>query len=421
MLMKDEFYKNILRMFTGTAISHLLWILSMLLVARLYTPEYFGEGQLFVSAASVLSIVATGRYEMAIVVPRYRFVAMNLLSFSSILSLCGAVAFGLILFYFSDAIVRFTGISSREICLLPFYVIELCLFVLFHAWLVREKKYTEIAKGLIYFPAAYLVLCYIFHLIWLPVHKLVLATVLARMVEILYYAFCMRESVQGYMDKLSLKSVWRHGKAYADFPKYMLIGSVIDSAAQHAVPFLVTKFWGMAATGYYSMARQALAAPEGLIAKSVGNVFRQEGSRLYGQWRECKDFYAKNLRLCVAYSAVICVCAYIAVPTIVPSFMGEKWIFAGYYVQLMLPMTFMNLIASTLSAMYVIARRQGSYLFIQAAYFIGSVVGIGVTGYADCSVETALLAWGGLAMIVSAVNIYGSKKIAEGSMSGGCK
>lgn len=411
---KDEFLSNVLKMFTGTAGSHVLWAVSMLAVARMYAPEYFGEGQLFISAASILSVIATGRYEQAIVVPCYRFQAMNLLLFSLALSLFGVVLMFPVLLIFSDAILRVTGISAENLLLLPVYVLELCLYALFYAWLLREKRFATLAKGLMLFPAVYLGFCTMFHFIWIPVHKLVLATILARGMEILYFGCFLREYSGQYFRRFSWKGVWTTGKVYVDFPKYMLVGSFVDSARQHAVPFLISAFWGMTATGYYSMAMQVLAAPAGLIAKSVGSVFQQEASRLYGKYRECRAFYEKNLKICIGYSAFICICAYIAIPTIVPVLMGEKWNIAGHYVHLLLPMTFVTLVSSPLSVMYIIARCQRSYLKIQTANFLGSVVILGLAGRLGGSIELALLAWGAVVMIVSGIGIYGGRKIAKG-------
>lgn len=414
-LMRDDFYKNIIKLFTGTIGSHVFWALAMLVVARLYTPEYFGEGQLFISAASIASVVATGRYENAIVIPRYWFQAMSLLLFSVALSCLGMVLFFLLLLGFSDTLVRFTEIPADSLFLLPLYMMELCVYVLCHAWLVRTKQYTTVVKGLVLFPVCYLVLCMAFHFIWLPMHKLILAIMLARGIEAIYYGYYLYEDVKDYIRRASWKRIWKHGMEYADFPKYLLIGNFIDSARLNIIPFFITAFWGISATGYYSMATQCLAAPAGLIAKSVGSVFCQEAGKLYGLYQECKEFYQKNLRLCIIYSAAICIGAYIAVPTVVPLFMGEKWKIASHYVQLMLPMTFMLLISTTLSMMYIIARRQRTYLGIQVANFMGSIIGVGLIGWLGYAIETALIIWGLLIIVVSGVSVYGGWKIAKGN------
>ena len=121
------------------------------------------------------------------------------------------------------------------------------------------------------------------------------------------------------------------------------------------------------------MAEQVLAAPAGLLAKAVGDVFRQEGARLYGKYKACGAFYRKNLYLSVAYSVLVCVVAYIAAPIVLPTILGVRWAMAGEYVRWLIPVTFMALAISQVNYIYIIARQQKKYLGIQILKFLARV------------------------------------------------
>ena len=263
--MKDEFYKNVLKMFTGTAGSYLFWALSMLVVGRLYSPEYFGGGQLFVSAASILSVVATGRYETALTIPRFHFQAIQLFFFSAALSIACVVISFLFLAGFCDILAQAMGIEAENLLLVPVYALELCVYVLSYGWMVRTKQYAVAARGLILFPLSYLFFCVGFCNLSISVHKLALATILARGVETLYYGWYCYRDMKYFVGKLSWQSLWRQGREYADFPKNLLLSNFVGMMSAHAVPFMVADFWGLEATGYYSMAMQFLSAPTGII------------------------------------------------------------------------------------------------------------------------------------------------------------
>ncbi len=412
--MKDSFYTNVLKMFMGTTGAYIFWALAMLVVGRLYTPEYFGGGQLFISAASMLSAVATGRYEKALMLPQFRLRAMQIFLFSAILSVsCTAGAF-LVLVCFPSFFVGLTGIAAENIVFLPFYTLEICVYVLFYAWMVRTKQYAAAARGLVLFPVSYLAFCVALYPAEMHWHKLILAFILARGVEILYFGWYLYRDMKADARRISIQGAMDAGREYVDFPKYVLTGSFVEEAAVHVVPFLVSAFWGLEATGYYAMAMQVLAAPTGLIAKAVRDVFMQEGARLYAKYKECKAFYRKNLRLCLIYSAVVCSAVYICVPILLPLVLGEKWNVAGQYVQWMVPLTFGMLVAMPLLDMYSIARRQKKYLLMQTAFLGSSVLGIGVAGKLEGSIEAALLSWGMLSIFVSCASVYGGWKIATG-------
>ena len=413
--MKDPFYTNVLKMFVGTTGAYIFWALAMLVVGRLYTPEYFGGGQLFISAASMLSVVATGRYEKALMLPQFRSRAMQILLFAVILAVSCTAGVFLVLACFPAFFVGLTGIAAENILFLPFYTLELCVYVLFYAWMVRTKQYVAAARGLVLFPVSYLAFCVALYSVEMHWHKLILAFILARGVELLYFGWYLYRDMKADVQKLSIQGAIDAGREYADFPKYVLTGSFVEEVAVHVVPFLVSAFWGLEATGYYAMAMQVLAAPMGLIAKAVRDVFMQEGARLYAKYKECKAFYRKNLRLCLMYSVIVCYAVYIFVPILLPLVLGEKWNAAGQYVRWMIPITFGMLVSTPLLDMYSIARRQKKYLLIQTAFLGSSVLGIGVTGNLDCSIEVALLVWGILSMIVSYFSVYGGWKIAMGA------
>lgn len=385
----------------------------MMVAARLYTAEEIGEEQLFLSAASMLETWAYGRYDKAIAIPKEQFQAVRLVLFSVLLSLGSGTLILLFLAALRDSFSWFAGISGGSLFLLPLFVVEISLYMIFYAWLVRTKNYAVASKGLALFPAVYLFLCVVLHFVPISVQKLILALVLARGAEVLYYMRQLYRDMHAYKSRVSLKEVLRSGKEYADFPKYVLPGKFLESLAADGVPFLLNAFWGTTATGYYAMAMRAFSSPTGLIQKAVGDVFWQESSRLYGQYPACILLYRKTLLLCLKISIVVCVCAYLVAPEAFSLFFGENWSVSGIYMRRMLPMMFLMFIAVPLVNMYIVARRQCAFLGIQAMYFLSSMIGVGLVGWSGGDMETALTAWGVLSVVVSVLSIYGGKRLAE--------
>lgn len=62
----SEFYRNIAGLFTGVFAARLIPALFALAIARLYLPENFGDFVLFLSIASLFSILVNGGYESAL-------------------------------------------------------------------------------------------------------------------------------------------------------------------------------------------------------------------------------------------------------------------------------------------------------------------------------------------------------------------
>lgn len=416
-MIKEKFYKNIMKVFMGSAGAQAIWVLSMLVVSHLYTADCLGVQQLFISGATMLAAIASGRYELAITSPKYRFQAINLFVFSLLLTF----AISLLLFIgtlpFNEIIASFIGLGNGECILLPVYVAEICWYMICYAWLVREKRYVIASKGLMLFPFAYLMLCITLSGMNIPVSTLVLTIILARGLELLYYGIYIYRDLRQYFDKISFFSIVKQGREYIDFPKYLVFGGFVDNGKNNIVPFFITRFWGNAATGYYSLANQCLSAPVGLIGKSVGDVFRQEASVLWNKNKKCNDFYLRNLYICVGYSVGICVIVFFLSPIVIPLLLGGKWEDTVIYIQVMLPMSLLMLVSSPLSNIYIVSRQQKKYIYIQILDFVGSIIGMFFGGYSGFSVEITLLIWSIISAFVSVISIGLGKKISEGNVT----
>jgi O-antigen/teichoic acid export membrane protein len=70
MFLKSESNRNILALMTGTGLAQLIPIIVSPFLSRIYSPEQFGLFALFLATVSSLSVMATGRYELAIILPR---------------------------------------------------------------------------------------------------------------------------------------------------------------------------------------------------------------------------------------------------------------------------------------------------------------------------------------------------------------
>ena len=79
---RSGFVKNVTTLVTGTAIAQFINILSTPLLTRIYSPEEFAVFQIFYSTAAIFSVIATLRYELAIMAPENEEEALDLVSIS---------------------------------------------------------------------------------------------------------------------------------------------------------------------------------------------------------------------------------------------------------------------------------------------------------------------------------------------------
>ena len=104
---KSEFARNVLTLMTGTTIAQAIPIAISPILTRIYTPEDFGIFALYMSMASILSVVATGRYELAIMLPKKDEDAINIVALSLIISFLVSFIALLIVFFLMMLLLLF--------------------------------------------------------------------------------------------------------------------------------------------------------------------------------------------------------------------------------------------------------------------------------------------------------------------------
>ena len=79
------FASNVLKLVTGKVLSQTILLLTMPILSRLYSPADFGIYQLFISVTAIVIVIASLRYEMAILLPKKEKEAATLVALSIII------------------------------------------------------------------------------------------------------------------------------------------------------------------------------------------------------------------------------------------------------------------------------------------------------------------------------------------------
>ena len=100
-LHNDEFARNVIKLSSSSVFSSLFIFITLPIVTSLFTVSQLGEYQLLVSIITIFGVVASLKYEMAIVLPKDDETAMKVykLCLYVLLIFCSLICF--ILFFFN--------------------------------------------------------------------------------------------------------------------------------------------------------------------------------------------------------------------------------------------------------------------------------------------------------------------------------
>jgi len=357
---ESNYARNVLTLMTGTTLAQAIPIAVSPILTRLYSPEEFGRFALYMAVAMITSVLVTGRYELAILLPRQDKDALHIAALAMALSILLSAMLLAIIFLFGQTIAALLGDLGLGPWLywVPVSTLLLGLYQSLNYWSNRKAQYKRLAisrtvqsgsAALAQLGCGYVGSGTV-GLMGGQITGQVLATsVLSRLI--------WRED-KGLICALRPLRSLALAKKYIDFPKYLIAAHGFNAASGQMPVLLLGAMFNIAAAGFFTLTHRVMSAPMSLIANALGDVFRQEASQMYIHQGQCKAIYQKTFKRLLLISIVPFSVFFFLAPTLFAWVFGEEWRVAGEYAQILTPMAFLQFITSPLSSMYMIAEKQ---------------------------------------------------------------
>lgn len=364
----SAFARNVLKLFYGTTLKNLITFLALPVLTRLYTPADIGLFQVLLSVSMTFSIVSTLKYEMAIVLPRYRREAEHLLVLT-LLSLAAMTVVSAGLFAaFGDPLLRLLKATD----LAPYKA--LAVAAIFSTGLlqgvryiqIREKQYGDLARNNVaqaVVTQAGSIGLGLLRPTFLGLFGSYTVGCLAPALVILHQARVLRYRIRR-------RWLWLLAWKHRQFPLISTVGMFIHELTIELPVFMFSGFYGPQVVGYYSLAHRLLSTPMNLIQTSVGQVYFQEASDAYKQSpARLLRIYLVTIRRLAIVGLVPLVLALVAAPPLVRLFLGAQWATSGTYIQIIVFGLYFGFINGPIGTTYAVIGRQEIILYLR----IGSI------------------------------------------------
>jgi len=380
-LRPSEFVKNVFTIFTGNVVAQAIPFLMEPVLARLYSPDDFAVLAVYMAVANLFSIIATGRYELAVMLPKEDRKSINIFGLSIIISFAISALSLIVILLFNRYICTILHCSevSSYLYLVPLSVLSVGWYQTLNYWNSRKKRfknvtYAKTSQSLFYVGSA----SGMGYMGMAPS-----GLVISQVVGQFFGAFPMLFSFLKH-DRPSLKEINRVemksvAVEYQDFPKINSLHAFCDILKQSGEVFLLSYFYVKEKVGLHSRTLRLLFAPSSIIGSAIGQVFYQKASACY----QDKGDLQRLVKKVVGGLVLIAIPAFSVVALwgddIFAWFLGEAWRQAGEYGQLLTPWLFLNFITSPVSQIPLIVNRQKTAfafsLLGHSLYLVAIVIG----------------------------------------------
>lgn len=379
---RSDYVRQILTLATGTAAAQALTILAAPLLTRLYRPEDYGVFALFGAVVGLGALVATGKYDLAILLPKTDAAAAALVAATLCITLVVAGVLMVASWFVCHPVAAWLGepLLAPWLQLVPLSVVLTNLGLVMGVWANRQQAYAVLSNsrmaGALAGTAANIALGYSG---W-GAAGLVCGFLVVQLVTLLVLWPHLPDLLRTLKSETSLDSIRSEALRFASFPKFSLGAEMLNSLSNQLVVLLLPKFFGMAVLGWYAMGQRVIAIPTSLIGGAVGEVFRSQASRDYGEHDNCREIFDKTLKHLALLGAGPFVVLIAFAPELFALIFGESWRMAGRITQVMSVMFYLRFVVSPLTHTFLLAGRQKEDLWLHL-YIIASSAGSLALGY----------------------------------------
>lgn len=369
-LRNNEFVKNAMTLTAGTSIAQLLPILIYPLLSRLYTPDDFGLFSIFASLTSILSVLATGKYEMSVLLAKTKEDAYNVVGLVVSIAACVLLLSLIVLMCLSDRLGVWFGISdlSHWFFLSPLAAFSIIIYNLYNEWSVRSKRFKVLALNKLINSLCVSIGKLSFGVVKIFSAGLVVGDTLGRFLSAVGCAVRMFYFEKGFIKSLSFDQFKKLAIRFSNFPKYYLPSELINTIGGQLPIFLIGYFFSKTEVGYFGMTLSVLSIPVSMISYSVRDTFRQKANENIIATGSSRELFLKTFKVL----SVFALCGLVLIffmPGLFSYVLGEQWRISGQYAQIILPMVLLSFISNSLSGIIVITEKLRVAFWFQIYYF----------------------------------------------------
>ena len=377
-LPKGRFVRSVTLLTGGTVIGQATALLSMPLLTRLYSPGDFGLLAVFVALVSILSVVSSLRFEMAIPLPSDEETATDLLALS-LLILTGLSLFaGIGVWTLGDdlaALMQAPALATY-LWLLPFGIFGAGAFQVLGFWAIRKKTYKSFAVGKLNQSVVQATSQVGLGMVAFGPLGLLLGDVLGRTGGSISLAAKLFGTTAAREWRGSLAGLKNAAKRYWRFPLFSSPSSIINAASAQMPTLFIAVQYGAGAAGAFALAQKVIKGPAQAIIQSISQVFLGEASRLAHDGSGSLDaYYHKIVKASFALSLVPCLVLASFAPLIITTIFGDAWQEAGAFARIIAIVLIAEITISSTSQITSITQSQHLQL-------VGDVVRLILTGLA---------------------------------------
>ncbi|MCC5923866.1 MAG: oligosaccharide flippase family protein [Crocinitomicaceae bacterium] len=415
-LFRSDFAKNSAYLTSGTAIIQGLTVLCAPIITRLYSPDEMGIFTLYASFLSILLIVGTLKYELAIPIAKDNNEVKNVIWLSLISLTSFTLLLFLVSFLFKDHLLKVFNAQQLK----PYiYLLSIGLWIagiynILLQWALRNQAFkiitnTKIRQG-IGLNGGQIGL----GLFGLGPFGLIIGYILGKSAGIITIGKRLLQEQQQHFFQIEWNKINKLAKRYKSFVLYGMPAQLLSTGGLELPVIFITAIYSTSEAGQYGIAHLLISIPIALIGNAVGDVFYSEAAK---NGRKNPDALLRLSEKLIKQLILIGI-----IPTILLVFLSpwlfafvfsSEWKTAGEFAQILAVLGLFRLVLTPVTRVYIVFEKNFALLLINSLRVILVVASFGYAYYVRLDIRWALAIYSVSMILIYLISYIYSRKIIQ--------
>jgi O-antigen/teichoic acid export membrane protein len=360
-LPREGFARSVSIVAGGTAMAQAIAVAASPILTRIYKPVDWGGLQVFISLMALALVAASGRFEVAVLLPEDEQSAIDILGVA-ILCVCltAAVTGGAVLICHYDWVLPASmSVLRGRLWVLPLSVLGGGLYQSLSYWVMRHNGYKQIAITKFTQAGAQvgtqLGAGFLIH----GSLGLLIGDAAGRIAGSGRF---LRELWRDYNSQIrAIRPSRMMGLAirYRDYPLVSMWGALINASGLALPSLFLAQYYGAQDTGWFALVNRVLGVPGALIGASIAQVYTSEAAKLSrSDPKRLMHIFRKTTRRMLYLGLAPCILFTLFAPWLFALIFGAGWREAGEYARYLAFMFYAGFINSPVTMTLNILERQ---------------------------------------------------------------
>jgi len=405
--LKSDFLKNVMTLFSATAVAQAISLAIYPVLTRIYDPAEHGLFSLYLSTVSITGIIATGKYELGVLIPKEEKDGAGLTILGIRLSFFFSLFLLVFILLFRKYIPGWLGNEGIDKWLLfiPLSTFTVAIFQSLTFWFNRKRQYKTIAGGNLGQSILNSAVKLSASNILQNGGGLVVGAISGQVIGAILYLWRLGKQGIRQMTVIPVHTLKGLAKEYRYFPRYSLIHNLVSNFSTTLPIFVFSHYFPPETVGFFGFGYMLIHRPLNLLSGSISRVLSQQTIDKYNKGM----LISGNIRKFTSRMALFAVAPFLVVgliaPWLVTFIFGDDWFEAGRYIQIFTPWLYVVFLAAAINWIPDMLSRQRKAMNLELIKFGLRIVALSI-GVITKNIYLALILFSAVSLLVMVYSLF---------------